>query len=1213
MKPLSLEIAGLNSFRRKQVIEFGALLEDGLFGIFGPTGSGKSTILDAITLALYGRVKRAPGGKGGVINVREKSCSVSFTFEVDCDGDRARYRVERVLASGKNDSVQTKRSRLIKFDGETEVPIAEKQSEIDEKILELLGIQYDEFLRAVVLPQGAFSDFLSLKPKDRAGVLQRLFGLQELGHRLATRLKAESDRLKTTRAGIEGRLAELRLYDDSAVAAAEARLAEADVAERAAREALATATATLGSVEELAALLDERASLVARDASRASSESELAELTARLERSVRAHSLLATIDALEHAEQRLGETAAGFDAAVASERDADTRYTVAMARFDEVDRRYRAEHDRLCDEIARLDAAARELDGVSAQKAEAVLAESERDRARSALDSSEALRDALRLQIAASDAAIAEFEARLKSLAVSRDEIDRLTAVQVTTSRYRDRLASLAEQTRTVEEMTAAIAELDALLVELRAADVANGAALLKAQAEHQMTQGVVEERTKERTAIAESFLHLKGVLGKIEELESQCAEHEALCASSRAAIEQTDAQWKVVEHRFHGVSERKKTLEVERLEAQERLQDAYRRHAIATLAPQMRDGEACPLCGSIEHPMPASADSAGHHEIAELEAALRAVEKEYIDATDRFTRCGQDMGTIQTERAHAADALERGTRLLTATRLKIDHELTVAAGENLPLASSDDIRRYLDVILSDGNAVRARLDAAIERVRDLDVRLTELKEIANEHTRRCADLEASRRGRQEQLLDARNAVSKLESEIAELRASIADQAGGRSPEEVECELERLRESDRAAQHLRDVIANEQKKLALDRTELESLDRVVAEQSARHAAADSLVRRIASEIESRSAAIETQVASLRRDGESGLAIAALVDERTTRRDGLVRERTECDAARNEAASEVKVAAASVEHHRRAHARDLADRDANARACDAALAAAGFASAAEAREAALDVIEQSELRARIQAIEEELRLLVTRLEENARMIDGRALGDDELDRARAVHAEATRAQEEAIGASAAAGRDVERIRQQNIEYHRFSDENAGALDRERTIEQLGRFLHGDAFINFLADERLADVCRRASRMLEDLTGGRYAIISKPDDGFLVRDMANGGAERSPNSLSGGETFIVSLSLALALSDTIQLGRAPLEFFFLDEGFGTLDADLLDTVVDTLERLRSRRRTIGLITHVGALRERIPRRLVVTAPTDIAGSIVTYDVA
>ena len=131
--------------------------------------------------------------------------------------------------------------------------------------------------------------------------------------------------------------------------------------------------------------------------------------------------------------------------------------------------------------------------------------------------------------------------------------------------------------------------------------------------------------------------------------------------------------------------------------------------------------------------------------------------------------------------------------------------------------------------------------------------------------------------------------------------------------------------------------------------------------------------------------------------------------------------------------------------------------------------------------------------------------------------------------------------------------------------------------------------------------------------EELTGGRYEILSRPDEGFVVRDMGNGGVERAPGSLSGGETFVVSLSLALALSDTIQLGRSPLEFFFLDEGFGTLDAELLDTVVDTLERLRSRRRTIGLITHVGMLRERVPRRLVVSPPTDGAGSVVSYEVA
>lgn len=86
----------------------------------------------------------------------------------------------------------------------------------------------------------------------------------------------------------------------------------------------------------------------------------------------------------------------------------------------------------------------------------------------------------------------------------------------------------------------------------------------------------------------------------------------------------------------------------------------------------------------------------------------------------------------------------------------------------------------------------------------------------------------------------------------------------------------------------------------------------------------------------------------------------------------------------------------------------------------------------------------------------------------------------------------------------------------------------------------------------------------------LTRQRYAIEVDSEGGFVMRDDANGGVRRPVSSLSGGETFLTSLSLALALSAQIQLrGEYPLQFFFLDEGFGTLDQDLLDTVVTALE--------------------------------------------
>ena len=102
-------------------------------------------------------------------------------------------------------------------------------------------------------------------------------------------------------------------------------------------------------------------------------------------------------------------------------------------------------------------------------------------------------------------------------------------------------------------------------------------------------------------------------------------------------------------------------------------------------------------------------------------------------------------------------------------------------------------------------------------------------------------------------------------------------------------------------------------------------------------------------------------------------------------------------------------------------------------------------------------------------------------------------------------------------------------------------------------------------------------------------------------------------RPCDTLSGGETFITSLCLALALSSTLQLnGTTPLELFFLDEGFGSLDDELLDVVMDSLERLQTRKRSIGIISHVESIQCRVPRKLIVTpADTEKNGSKVRLE--
>jgi len=97
-------------------------------------------------------------------------------------------------------------------------------------------------------------------------------------------------------------------------------------------------------------------------------------------------------------------------------------------------------------------------------------------------------------------------------------------------------------------------------------------------------------------------------------------------------------------------------------------------------------------------------------------------------------------------------------------------------------------------------------------------------------------------------------------------------------------------------------------------------------------------------------------------------------------------------------------------------------------------------------------------------------------------------------------------------------------------------------------------------------------------------------------LLIRDEWSGDA-RDPATLSGGETFVVSLALALGLADVIahEVGGADLDTLFVDEGFGSLDAETLDDVMDTLDTLREGGRVVGVVSHVAHLRERIPTQL------------------
>jgi exonuclease SbcC len=186
----------------------------------------------------------------------------------------------------------------------------------------------------------------------------------------------------------------------------------------------------------------------------------------------------------------------------------------------------------------------------------------------------------------------------------------------------------------------------------------------------------------------------------------------------------------------------------------------------------------------------------------------------------------------------------------------------------------------------------------------------------------------------------------------------------------------------------------------------------------------------------------------------------------------------------------------------------------------------------------------------------------------------------------------RAFAQAIGEALAASRVAARIEL----------EEAIVVDRQlRTLyNALATDLRADHFLAWILEESMNQLAGQASIELLRISDDRYSLVADAGN-FDVVDHNNADERRSVATLSGGETFLASLSLALALAaglrELASTGASRLDAVFIDEGFGALDPETLGVVVDALERLQQGDRMVGVITHVPDLAERIPMGLLV----------------
>jgi exonuclease SbcC len=184
----------------------------------------------------------------------------------------------------------------------------------------------------------------------------------------------------------------------------------------------------------------------------------------------------------------------------------------------------------------------------------------------------------------------------------------------------------------------------------------------------------------------------------------------------------------------------------------------------------------------------------------------------------------------------------------------------------------------------------------------------------------------------------------------------------------------------------------------------------------------------------------------------------------------------------------------------------------------------------------------------------------------------------------------------------AGTDARHRHDRLVEARDTAARLTGDLTARRERLEVARTLRGHLrttnFKTWLLARAVDSLAVRATERLLDLSGGRYELVLGDNDDFEVVDRNNAGERRPVRSLSGGETFEASLALALALAEQVAVlsaaGASSLESIFLDEGFGTLDPEALELVAGAVETLGGEGRMVGIVTHVGALAERVPVR-------------------
>ncbi|ATB45400.1 AAA family ATPase [Corallococcus macrosporus] len=1236
MKVLAIRGSNLTSFAGDFALELDQPPLDrlGLFAITGATGSGKSTLLDALCLALFDRTPRL-GGRGGVpvgradedeearlsaYDVRgmlRRGAAEGFA-EVDFLGkDGRRYRARWSVWRARNRAEGRFRPQEMQL---TDVATGQRsgrtKGEVLAAIQERLGLSFDQFRRSALLAQGEFAAFLKADASERAELLERMTGTEVYSRvSIAAHEKNKAEQEALTRRA-QG-LAAISLMPEAERAAAEAALGEESRARQSVEGQLKAAEGAAAWHVERAALRDaEQGADTKVHAARVALE-EAAPRATRLEEVREAESFRAAVTAAESAE-RAWAVAEAAQVARASEVEAALAESSALrvALLDAETARATAQEKDVAlrpalEEAARLDA---RLEGVTREAREAQRrAETSQAAVVAAKTELEAVLEREAAARTAAEAARAWLTDKAHWVALTSEwprwqrELERYEVAQAERRKAREASGRLLGEVEGLRESVGLRRE------EKEAA--ARAEEMAQAAATH-AEAALGTESGAERRALREALLARQEAVRRLtsahEGLASDEAETREAAADEAAAKDEAEAA--AAEARE--AAERGSRGEAALKEARRALSVAQATQGYASQRALLREGEACPLCGAAEHPYAREA-SALDGLVAEAASRVEELERERGAATQAEVTASARAAAASTR------AGQSGARKKAALVRATAHGDSWRSGcsawvEALAVASGQPSRSDAEAPPELGGSPEAA--AWLEAAR---------AEVAG----RLAALKGEEQAAESLARTAREARATLETQRT--RREVAAEALRRAEEALSREEAVLKDVharlDATEQTLRQVVAELSPVFTVDAGWDKKLEgdpatfrrkcgeRVVMWKGKEEARQQAELREV--EEQRHRARAQGQVEVVTRHAEEHQGLAVLKEQErgevARARAALLQGRPTAEV-RAELQARLDATESAFEKAReRAEAANQAVRVATARAEDAVRTRAEAQALREAEGAAL----AAQLAARGTTLEAVRALLA--YDAAWREAEARALTAlrESLAQATAVLAERRerRARHEASGPPSLSEQDAgpacERLRAE-VEARRHAEATlharleaddaararhgaeAAALEEGRRAAEVWKVLgdligshDGKRFKVFAQSLTLDALLLHANAHLRELAR-RYRLMRVPghDLDLQVVDGDMGDEVRSVASLSGGESFLVSLALALGLA-SLSSETTQVETLFIDEGFGTLDPETLEVALATLDALQATGRQVGIISHVSGMAERI----------------------